>query len=68
MNKALTILPQAALSLVSIPLTLSAQDAAEKQPQRPNIVYIMTDDHPGRRYRESESDNQYYGLLWRYSL
>ena len=45
MNKALTILPQAALSLVSIPLTLSAQDAAEKQPQRPNIVYIMTDDH-----------------------
>ena len=51
MNKALTILPQAALSLVSIPLTLSAQDAAEKQPQRPNIVYIMTDDHPGRRHR-----------------
>jgi arylsulfatase A-like enzyme len=45
MNKALTISPQVALSLVSIPLTLSAQDAAEKQPQRPNIVYIMTDDH-----------------------
>ena len=45
MNKTVSLLSQAALSLVSIPLTLSAQDAAEKQPQRPNIVYIMTDDH-----------------------
>lgn len=45
MNKTVSLLSPAALSLVSIPLTLSAQDAAEEQPRRPNIVYIMTDDH-----------------------
>ena len=55
MNKT-QLLPAAALSLLSIPLALSAQESADKQ-QRPNIVYIMTDDHTAQMMSAYDSRN-----------
>ena len=55
MNKT-QLLPATALSLLSIPLALSAQESADKQ-QRPNIVYIMTDDHTAQMMSAYDSRN-----------
>lgn len=57
MNKTVSLLSPAALSLVSIPLTMFAQSAADQQPQRPNIVYIMTDDHTAQMMSAYDSRN-----------
>lgn len=58
MNK-ISLLPGTALSILSIPLTLSANDAAEEQPRRPNIGYIMTDDHTAQMMSAYDSRNIY---------